>query len=480
MRLEFLDMDQLIANNDIQEVTSGRLFSSKMTFDPDGVLSKEIFGESRRDRRGTFGYINLGRPFISPHIYIVMKRFFTPLPLLISGLKRFSIVDGSLVEDPENGWTGLTNLYKHWNSIDWSKKVSSNVRVKKILVNAKREQIFMTKYPVCPPAYRDVTLAGMVDASDRVDASNKLYTSLIRQVKGLATGGQYADRLYKSQLQVQETLVEIYNYFKNQISKKSGLVRKYLMGKTVDFGTRAVISAFSYNNETIQENMVDIEHTALPIAQCCSTFYPLIEAWLKNFFTREIINDPNLIAFYDIEQGKEVISSLKDPEMQFSDKNIKKMINDFIFNPDNRFKVVTVDTVIQKSKKDKTFLKVALILKGKRILPNNMTTNIQRPMTITDILYLACVDVCERRHAMISRYPVGTDKGIFFNKIRVQSTREYEPLLFNGKEYPFYPKINLKLRQDLVGIQFIDTCVYSNSLLEGMGESKDRRPCKIS
>ena len=90
-------------------------------------------------------------------------------------------------------------------------------------------------------------------------------------------------------------------------------------------------------------------------------------------------------------------------------------------------------------------------------------------MTITDILYLACVDVCEKRHCMISRYPVRTDKEMVFTRIRVQSTREHIKVIFNGREYPYYPKIDLDTKPDMVGVQFVDTLVFSNSFLEGMG-----------
>ena len=75
------------------------------------------------------------------------------------------------------------------------------------------------------------------------------------------------------------------------------------------------------------------------------------------------------------------------------------------------------------------------MLKGKRILDNNVEVLYNRPLTVTDILYLACVDACEKRHVMVSRYPVGTDKGIYFNKVRVQSTLHHIRLIFNGKEY---------------------------------------------
>lgn len=133
-------------------------------------------------------------------------------------------------------------------------------------------------------------------------------------------------------------------------------------------------------------------------------------------------------------------------------------------------------TVIRDKKENK--VKASLMLRGKMFLENNVSTMLKRPMTVTDILYLACVDVCEKRHLMVSRYPVGTDKGIFFNKIRIQSTIDHIKVIFNGKEYPFYPSINLSTPIHRIGVQFIDSTVFSNSMLEGMGKHSSHCPFK--
>jgi len=473
MRLEILDIDRLIAVNKLQEVTSPRLFSNKMMFDPQGILSNEIFGISKSDRRSTFAYINLRRHFIHPHIYNkVLKGIFRGIIYIVSGQKYYSVKNGLLVEDPDNGWTGLENLYNHWNEIDWSKSQSANKTNKKVLMNITRDQVFIDKMLVCPPAYRDVMIAGTVDSSDHVNELNDLYVRLIRSVALLSEGGLFARTQYATQTKIQDTLVEIMEYFKKQISRKQGLIRKNLIGKSVDYGVRAVISAPSYNNERIEDNIIDIEHTAVPISMCCSMFYPFIESYLRNFFTREIINDPNLITFYDIENKRSFTAQIKDPDIQFSEKNIRKMINDYCLNPDNRFRVLSVDVIIPQASGNKT-VKASLVMKGKQILPNDSTTMLNRAMTITDVLYLACVDACEKRHVMVSRYPVGTDKGIYFNKIRVQSTINHIKLVFNGKEYPYYPDIDFKIDQNKVGVQFIDTLVLSNSHCDGMGADYD-------
>lgn len=472
MKIELLDMPRVISVNKLEEVTSPRLFSNKMMYDPQGILSNDIFGISKSDRRNTFAYISLRRKFIHPHVYAkVLKSMYKGIIYIVSGQRRYSVRDGQLVED-ENGWTGLAALYDHYDEIMWSKSKSANTTNKKLLEKLTRDDVFIDSILICPPAYRDVMIAGTVDSSDHVNELNDLYVKLIRSVALLSEGGLFARTQYATQMKVQDILVEIMDYFKNQISKKQGLIRKNLIGKSVDYGARVVISAPSYNNEHVEDNIIDIEHSAVPISQCCSTFYPFIESWLKNFFTREIINDPNLISFYDNSLKKEITAALKDPEVQFSEKNIKKMINDYTLNPDNRFRVINVDVNVPSADGPK-IRKVTMILKGKVSLPNNATKVLNRALTVTDIMYLACVDVCEKRHVMVSRYPVGTDKGIFFSRIRVQSTTNHIKLIFNGKEYPFYPDIDVHLDHDKVGVQFIDTLVMSNSHLDGMGADYD-------
>lgn len=469
MKIELLDIDRLIQVNHLEEVTSPYLFANKnMMYDPKGSLSNDIFGISKDDRRNTFAYISLKRYFIHPHIYSkVLKQMFKGIIYILSGSRRYVIRDGWPVEDP-NGWTGIDALYNHWEEIDWSKCGSANNTSKKLMMQLSRSQVFINKQLVCPPAYRDVVIAGTIDSSDHVNKLNELYSKLIRAVSLLSEGGLFAKTQYSTQMKVQDILVDIMEYFKQQISRKQGLIRKNLLGKSVEYGARVVISAPTYNHELLEDSMVDIEHSALPISQCCSTFYPFIETWVKNFFTREIINDPNMISYYDPTIQREITCTLKDIDIQFSEKNIRKLINDYCLNPDNRFKIITVEVLVDTAK-GKVSKMAHMILKGKIILQNNIQQVLHRPMTVTDLLYLACVDCCEKRHIMVSRYPVGTDKGIYFSGVRVQSTRTHVRVIFNNKEYPYYPDIDMSIKQDNVGVQFIDSLVMSNAHLDGMG-----------
>jgi len=467
MKLEILDIEELISVNKLEKVTSPKLFSNNTTFDVNGILSNEIFGLSKYDRRNTYAYIELNRFFIHPHIYEkVLKNIFRGIIKLVSGQKRYVVSNNQLVED-DSGWTGIDELYKHWDQIDWSKSKSVRSTEKELVTRLDKNLIFINRLLIIPPAYRDVLLSGTKDNTDHISVLNTYYSSIMRAVTLIQQGGLFSRTQYATQSKIQDMLVNIYNYFLDQIKGKYGLIKQNLMGKSIDYGVRAVISAPTYNHNKFEDNIVDIEHAAVPISQCCSLYYPFIEAWLKNFFQREIINDPNLVSYYDTDLKHMVTAKIINPEDQFSEKNIKKMIDDYILNPDNRFKLISVSLEMPKAKNK--VLKTYMGIKGKAFNKNNIESTLSRPMTVTDLLYLACVDVCEKRHVMLSRYPVGTDKGIVFNKINVQSTMNHIRLIFNGKEYKFYPDINLKLDPSKVGVQFIDTLTVSNAHLDGMG-----------
>ena len=78
MKIEILNIDKLVDVNSLKEVSSPHLFSTKMTFDDEGVLSNSIFGLSRTDRLSTYAYIDLRRHFLHPHIYhnVMKNRLF--------------------------------------------------------------------------------------------------------------------------------------------------------------------------------------------------------------------------------------------------------------------------------------------------------------------------------------------------------------------------------------------------------------------
>ena len=466
MKIDILDIDNVVQVNALDAVSSPKIFSQGKNFNPDGIFSNEIFGISKGDRRNQFAYIDLKGPYIHPHIYDkVLKRSFLAITDIVSGLKKFTIVDGWLKEDP-NGWTGLNELYEHWNKIDWSMSESVNKENIFMLAKMPRDKLFIHKFLVCPPAHRDIMIGGEAQtSSDKVDSVNPLYTKLISAVQVLADGGLFSRMQYATQFKIQELLTMIYNFFNKKISKKTGLIRNSLMGRNTSYGSRVVISAPTYAFDRYEDKICEINTLLIPISVCCSSFYPFILTWFKNNMNR-FYQDSLANSTHSDNSGKWVV---KDPDKQFGEKRIKKMIDNYIKNPDTRFNPISYQMANEKGEVREMGFK----LRGKLIFPDSHEEKLERPMTITDMLYLACVDCCEKRHGFLSRYPIGVDKSLLFMKIRVMSTIKWQKMIYNGKEYPFYPKIDLKTPPHMVSTQFIDTVTMPNTRAKVMSADYD-------
>ena len=96
-----------------------------------------------------------------------------------------------------------------------------------------------------------------------------------------------------------------------------------------------------------------------------------------------------------------------------------------------------------------------------------------RPLTWTDVIYLACEEMLSDKHVYITRYPLLDYFGTFPTRVSVLSTIKTTPAIVNGKVYPHYPVIDLSLPPQQVATQFIDTVSISNLYLDAIGGDYD-------
>lgn len=461
MRIDLLDFDKMIEMNKLEEITTPKIYATNKQWHPEGIMSNEIFGMSKSDRRGQFAWINLHGPFIHPHIYknVMLRSFRKIIINIITGTEKYIIKDGYFVED-ENGWTGLNELYNNWDQIDWNKSTSQADRNINILTKSPKDRIFVKKFLVCPPAYRDIMIGQ--NSADKIGKVNTAYTKLISAVNLLEQGGLFARTQYATQSKVQQYLMDVYDLFVKQLGGKNGLIKFNCMAKNTTYGARSVITAPFYSFNRYEDCMLDTTSILTPISMCCSTFYPFIKNFILNFFKKQI----------DINNEREInkkIYHIKNPDIQFSERAVRKLIDNYMKNTDERFNIIKI-TYVDKENNE---IEKEIYLDGKRILPNNTQEVLNRPMTVTDLLYLACVECCEKRHLFLSRYPIGIDKSLIFQKIVVQSTIEHIKVIYNGKEYPHWPKIDLTIPHSQIGINFIDTIAFSNTQAKVMSADYD-------
>lgn len=470
MRIDLFDVDEFVEINNLQEVTSPVLFERGGIPNPKGLISNEIFGVNVKSRKETFAYIDLHGHFFHPHIYKIIKRVFRNIDKIINGEEYFIITkNGELVKDHENGETGIDFLYRNWEKIKWTGNGGMSSERTNLISKTKKNEVFMSKQIVIPAFYRDIHSSQ--DGGGQTSELNNYYTNLIRMSMLIEERDMFDFSFHGTNYNIQNTIVNIYNYFKDKLDKKSGLLRKYLLGKNTDYAVRTVISAPVFTTDEPKDNIVDFRHAAVPISQICVLCYPFMIAWLRNFFERELIEAKNIKFGTSITNGgDEGYFTIKNPESYFNDTYIKKAVDRFVKDPSSRYDKIEVPTDSKKP--------TYLIFQGRYTNINAEKSGlVNRFMTWTDLLYMASCDITKDKHVMITRYPILDYFGIFIARIRVSSTLKTVPMEINGHIYKWYPYIDLNMTKEQVGNNFIDTTRFSNSYLKGLDKriNNDRR-----
>lgn len=470
MRISLFDTKEFIELNHLQEVTSSILFQRGGIPHPKGLISNEIFGITTKSRKETFGYIDLHGYFFHPHIYKVMKRLFRNIEKIVNGELYMSINnEGALIPD-EAGETGIEFLYNNWEKIKWEKSPDFGMRNERIdlITKTPKNEIFTRYCIVIPPFYRDISFNE--NGSGKTGEINQFYAKLIRNAQLIKERDMFDFQFNTTNYNIQNTLVDIYNYFKTKLEKKQGLLRKYLMGRNVDYCTRTVITAPTFHAEKPNELITDFRHAAVPISQVCSLCYPFIMYWVKTFFERNIFDEQLSKVIYNPdnkdENNQPIVSTIKllNPESYFTEKYFKKMIDTYIKDPESRFNTIEIPTT------DKT-KKYYLRFRGKRMDAtdnSDISSLVYRPMTWTDVLYMAAEEVTRDKHCLVTRYPLLDEFGIFLAEIHVLSTTETDVVEANGRIYKWYPHIDFTVEPEKMATKFIDSVQFSNSYLPGL------------
>lgn len=477
MKIDLFDTKEFIDINHLKEVTNPVLFQRGDVPHPDGLVSNQIFGVTVQSRKNTFAYIDLQGHFFHPHVFKAIRRMFRNIEKIINGEQYYSINENGILTLNENGETGIEFLYDNWEKINWEKSENiggmRNERVE-MLENFKKNEIFTRYLIVIPPFYRDIRSSS---SGGETGDLNKYYATAIRFASLIKEKDMFDFQFNQTNMNMQLLLVKIYDYFKTKLEKKTGLLRRYLLGKNVDFCTRTVITAPNFHTNKPTEMLTGFRHAGIPIAQICSLCNPFVIKWVKDFFERELFAEKESILLYDpiTDTGKQV--QLDSPESIFTDKYIKKMIDGYIRDPESRFNTIEVPV---KNSRQKYYMQFT----GRRF---NATSTEEiseigyRPLTITDILYQACCDITKDKHCMVTRYPLLDEFGIFISRIRVLSTTVTMPVMINGQIYQWYPVIDFNVPGEKMATKFIDSVQFSNSYLPGLdGDYDGKNKCLIA
>jgi len=484
--IEQLDQERLIKVNDLPKVTNPVIFNASSPTG-DGLLSNELFGITKEERAGIYGYLDLEGTFINPFYYKIWLKIDRNLRSCIYETQNFVISKEGYLEPNENGETGLKFLIKNIDNINFKNTKKDNFL--KALMEAKKEnKLFTKKFVIIPPYYRDVDhkSGGRVSIGE----INKLYVNLLNNIRALNEMQDYGLSIAGGiRGKIQDNLLEIYNWFTvgesviggehtgSGIFKKFGVIRRSVMSKTTDYSVRLVLSAANIDVDKKEDLMVDMNYSAIPLSASCVIAYPFIIYQLRQFFNNEF--GGSIYFQFITKDGNIEQVELDNPQIAFSDDRFDKELNEFIHGYSNRFK-----SVIVPNKENKN---IHLKFKGYSITEEEYNRGIrengnmiERDITWIDIFYIAAVAATEDKMAMISRYPIDSHFNQLYTKIHVNSTIETEPMVINGKFYKWYPKI----RQEDIGKdtsnKFVDTCQISNPYCKMMGADYDGDQVTVS
>lgn len=476
LKLEVLDIDKFIKVNGCKPITNPVFYNRDNIPTEDGLLSHQIFGITQNDRAGIFAYIDLNGWYLDPSCYKNWCKIDPNIKKIVHKEGKFAINGkGEIIPDEVNGSNGVDFLRKNINNIKFktNDSIKRDLRVKYLERN--RNRMFINKYLVIPPYYRDTNTG---KRSVGVGGVNKIYSQLIIAVDALKTTQEYGFDMSGPMMgRVQEIILNLYDWFCGNsnntiqtdtgagISGKLGILKYANMGKTTNYAARLVISAPELKANRPEDMMVNFDKSAIPLAAAIACFRPFVQFYVRSFFEREFIGTEQ-IPVMD-KNGKITYKIPKDPLMVFSDERIKKEMESFLHSYNNRF--VPIEVPLEDSDEI-----VYMQFQGFRKEDNIQTESIfNRRLTWCDIFYQAAVEATRDRMVLITRYPIDSRFNQITTEVEVSSTKTTEPMYIDGVYYKYYPVIREEDIETNTGNKFVDTFKLSNLYLPGMGGDYD-------
>ncbi len=303
--LKLISMDSFIKN--LTPVTSMLSTDRAGGFHENGLFSEAIFGpEGTKTRRATFSYIELNAQVIHPAALRVILQLDKRIEKFLSTENSFALdSDKKLIIVEKGGVTGLKEFIKMYPKIKFRGETETREKLIKFITREyKNKSLFLNVIPVIPPDLRPAILQD--DGNWMIDSLNDVYISIMRraaQVRSSGSGPLFDLLNYA----LQNSVLEHDDFIRTKISKKSGIIRKLMLGKRIDFSGRAVITPGPE---------LDVNEAGIPLRMAVGLFEPFLMFRLlysgkvdKNKLAEEIQKFTGLEL--SVDSIKKVIKSIK-------------------------------------------------------------------------------------------------------------------------------------------------------------------------
>ena len=487
MVMDIGDPEQFIKQNELKEVTSNNIFIKKSSLpDPEGLGSYEIFGDiGTEDRKKTFAYINLNDTFIHPIVFEVLKLLKKSIVDCVYGYDDFYVEKGELlkVSDkniPPHGTdvgNGFNWFKKHFREINFEKEEMSNTVEERVFLikNLSLNEIFITKFLVNPPYYREIDMSG-----GKKNDINVFYQKLLSQAGVVRTTRALfgTSAVTDAHRKIQDILNEMYVYFTTFIGGSKAFMHQSGIGKAIDYSARMVISCAKLNSNDLKDMEVDFAHSAVPLFVVLEIFKPFIIYGFRKFIQDKINGSNFLFTIDPMGKLKRIELAPHWQEMLLED-NISKLINLYTDSKEHRLDTLTVEGA------DGNQYPLGYI-EGDQVTtaPSGALGNINaRPLTLCEVFYMIVMDgAVKDKNVLITRYPIEDYHNIYPSLMNIIPFYKYEKRTINGKVYPRYPIITPEDITDYrnIGKKFDDTLRLFPTYLSSLGGDFDGDTCSLN
>jgi hypothetical protein len=306
---------------------------------------------------------------------------------------------------------------------------------------------------------------------------NKMYKDLINRTTSMKSSFGIGLFGNKTKLRIQNTLLEIFTETTRPIKGKNSLLRKHMLGKTIDYSASNVITAPEVSKANRPEDMpVNFGYASFPIGTVVSLFIPF-------YINRITAILSGLLRYAEVANANDISKINKN---QFNNKYAEKLIKLFVKSETERFKPIKYSyTNLDGEIIEKDFSVFEYRIPFKGIKPNLENEKyIKRAMTLTDLFYIVTMeDIVTDKHIYMTRYPVINFQNITPVKIKLMSTSktrsaylkffpEHERVTYYS-EYPY-----VKFDEDPnpgkgPDYNFINVLIPGNIYINAMGGDYD-------
>lgn len=462
--IAYMDVDAFIKNRHLKPVTSHSVFYPSTTdFHPEGLFSEEIFGQIGTPERFTrHGYIVLNTKVLHPLTYLnitKMKRVYESIMMgktyavFNEEVKDFEKCD----EDTPGANTGFLFFMSRFLDIDF-KSTGSIKRENKIKqIKEYKDKLFIDKILVTPAGTRDVRQTDDQVSSEEI---NKIYSAILALSMGMPKQMSKDPNYDSIRFNIQQKVVEVYLYLENLLlgNKKSFLPGK-MMARTVALGTRNVITAANLEAADPDDpSYLKHDESLIPLYQTAKAYQHHAIHQIRVSFFEEIFSvGAGQAAVIDPKTFKLVYEEIpeKEKNVYWTPDGLEDLITRYA-NNENRF-----DSVSVRNSAGKEFYFFLVYDTGediyllrnleefKDLLGDKFDMQYIRPLTMTELMYIATFAVTNDKYVYITRYPVLNMESTYPSRIHLGSTTPSRVVTFRAQTddtvfitLPAYPIIN--------------------------------------